>query len=303
MKKIIILSALILFVTTLTWATTGKKKDKKKQKQTIEQVLVTQQDSLSYATGLAATNGLLPFLQQEYEIDKTQLPEFLKAFQEALKEVDTPSFKARLAANAIANMVKNRILPQTTNVFKGTPQEVNPSIFEQGFIAGIQNDTTVYTVDVAQKMYRKYATAAKKEQEEAYSKANTNWLKENAIKPGVKTTASGLQYKIITAGTGAVPQKEDKVTVKYEGKTIDGNIFDSSYRRNPQTTSFRCNQVIKGWTEALTMMPVGSKWELYIPQDLAYGDRQAGQIKPFSTLIFTVELISIDKEATAKEKK
>ena len=77
---------------------------------------------------------------------------------------------------------------------------------------------------------------------------------------------------------------------------IDGTVFDSSYKRNPQTSSFRCDQVIKGWTEALTMMPVGSKWELYIPENLAYGERQAGQIKPYSTLIFTVELEDIEKE-------
>ncbi|MBQ5378509.1 MAG: FKBP-type peptidyl-prolyl cis-trans isomerase, partial [Prevotella sp.] len=104
-------------------------------------------------------------------------------------------------------------------------------------------------------------------------------------------------------GTGAIPTKTDKVVVKYEGKMIDGTVFDSSYKRNPQTSSFRCDQVIKGWTEALTMMPVGSKWELYIPENLAYGERQAGQIKPYSTLIFTVELENIEAEAKATEAK
>ena len=128
-------------------------------------------------------------------------------------------------------------------------------------------------------------------------------MKENATKEGVKTTESGLQYKIITQGTGAIPTKTDKVVVKYEGKMIDGTVFDSSYKRNPQTSSFRCDQVIKGWTEALTMMPVGSKWELYIPENLAYGERQAGQIKPYSTLIFTVELENIEAEAKATEAK
>jgi FKBP-type peptidyl-prolyl cis-trans isomerase FklB len=87
------------------------------------------------------------------------------------------------------------------------------------------------------------------------------------------------------------------VTVKYEGRLIDGTVFDSSYKRNPQTTTFRVNQVIRGWTEALTMMPVGSKWELYIPQELAYGSRQTGkEIKPYSTLIFVVELVDIVKD-------
>jgi FKBP-type peptidyl-prolyl cis-trans isomerase FklB len=126
----------------------------------------------------------------------------------------------------------------------------------------------------------------------------------------MKTTASGLQYKVLVEGKGDVPTAKDKVTVKYEGRMIDGTVFDSSYKRNPQTTTFGCSDVIKGWTEALTMMPVGSKWEICIPQELAYGARQAGQIKPYSTLIFTVELVSIEKakeeakktEATAKSK-
>ena len=135
----------------------------------------------------------------------------------------------------------------------------------------------------------------------AYKKVNDEWLAENAKKEGVKTTADGLQYKIITAGNGPIPQPTDKVKVKYEGKMIDGTVFDSSYKRNPQTATFQCNQVIKGWTEALSMMPVGSKWELYIPQQLAYGGRQAGQIKPYSALIFTVELVDIEKPAPKVE--
>ena len=116
----------------------------------------------------------------------------------------------------------------------------------------------------------------------------------------MKTTASGLQYKVLRAGNGPVPSKDDKVTVKYEGQLIDGTVFDSSYKRDPQTSSFGVGQVIKGWTEALCMMPVGSKWELYIPQELAYGDRQAGTIKPYSTLIFTVELEAMEAATTKK---
>lgn len=123
--------------------------------------------------------------------------------------------------------------------------------------------------------------------------AGEKFLAENAKKEGVKTTSSGLQYKIIKEGNGAVPTDSSKVKVNYKGTLIDGTQFDSSYDRKEPTT-FRANQVIKGWTEALTMMPVGSKWELYIPQDLAYGAREAGQIKPFSTLIFEVELVGIE---------
>ena len=120
--------------------------------------------------------------------------------------------------------------------------------------------------------------------------AGEKFLAENKTKEGVVTTPSGLQYKIITKGTGEIPADSSKVKVNYKGTLIDGTEFDSS----PAT--FRANQVIKGWTEALTMMPVGSKWELYIPQELAYGARETGgQIKPFSTLIFEVELVGIEK--------
>ena len=127
-----------------------------------------------------------------------------------------------------------------------------------------------------------------------YKKQNEDFLAENKGKEGIKTTPSGLQYKVITEGKGEVPADTSRVKVHYKGTLIDGTQFDSSYDRKEPTT-FRANQVIKGWTEALTMMPVGSKWELYIPQELAYGSREAGNIKPFSTLIFEVELLSIEK--------
>lgn len=121
------------------------------------------------------------------------------------------------------------------------------------------------------------------------------FLAENAKKDGVKKTASGLQYKVLQTGNGAIPAASDKVKVHYKGTLINGTTFDSSYDRG-QPAVFGVTQVIKGWTEALQLMPVGSKWELYIPYDLAYGSRGAGaDIKPFSTLIFEVELLEIVK--------
>jgi FKBP-type peptidyl-prolyl cis-trans isomerase len=118
------------------------------------------------------------------------------------------------------------------------------------------------------------------------------FLAENAKKEGVQTTATGLQYKVLTVGTGAKPVDGDNVTTHYTGRLIDGSIFDSSVQRG-EPTSFGVNQVIPGWTEALKLMPAGSKWELYIPYNLAYGERDMGNIKPFSCLIFELELISI----------
>lgn len=128
---------------------------------------------------------------------------------------------------------------------------------------------------------------------EIHRKEGEAFLAQNKSKAGVKVTASGLQYKVIKMGAGPKPKADQTVTVHYSGRTIDGKEFDSSYKRGEPTT-FGVSQVIKGWTEALQLMPVGSKWELYIPADLAYGDRGAGQaIPPGATLIFEVELLNV----------
>ena len=125
-----------------------------------------------------------------------------------------------------------------------------------------------------------------------YKKQNEKFLADNAKKPGVVTLPSGVQYKVITEGKGATPADTSVVKVHYEGKTIDGNVFDSSEKNNGgKPTEIMLNQVIPAWQQALTLMPEGSMWELYIPQNLAYGERQAGQIPPYSTLIFKVEVV------------
>jgi len=120
------------------------------------------------------------------------------------------------------------------------------------------------------------------------------FLEENKMKENIKTTDSGLQYEVLQEGNGEIPQEDDTVTVHYEGKTLDGKVFDSSIERG-EPVSFPVTGVIQGWQEALQMMPVGSKWRIYVPSDLAYGERGAGRdIGPNETLIFDVELLSID---------
>jgi len=138
-------------------------------------------------------------------------------------------------------------------------------------------------------------TKRKAENQEKYKdnlEIGQKFLADNATKDGIVTTESGLQYKIIKEGNGATPTASDKVRVNYEGTLIDGTKFDSSYDRK-EPAEFLVTQVIKGWTEALQMMKEGSEWELYVPYELAYGDRDAGNIKPFSTLIFKVELLKV----------
>jgi FKBP-type peptidyl-prolyl cis-trans isomerase FklB len=134
---------------------------------------------------------------------------------------------------------------------------------------------------------------------EVDKKAGLDFLAANKTKEGVMTTPSGLQYKVLSTGTGPMPKATDRVTVHYHGTLVDGTVFDSSVNRGEPAT-FNLNQVIPGWTEGLQLMPVGSKYTFYIPQELAYGAQATGPIKPYSTLIFDVELISIDSAATGK---
>lgn len=167
-----------------------------------------------------------------------------------------------------------------------------------GFITGATGKKGLMTPEQAQQVAQmkmiQIRSKAVAEQYSSNKKACEKWLEANKKKAGVKTLPSGLQYKVIKEGNGPIPKDTSLVKVQYEGKLIDGTVFDSSYKRNSPVT-MRANQVIRGWTEALTRMPAGSVWEVYIPQDLAYGDReQAPQIKPFSALIFKIELLEVD---------
>jgi FKBP-type peptidyl-prolyl cis-trans isomerase FklB len=156
------------------------------------------------------------------------------------------------------------------------------------------------TPDEAQQFLQAFQVKLRQEMEEkrqAEIKENktkgADFMAENAKKEGVVTLPSGLQYKVLKEGTGKIPADSSTVTMHYEGRLINDSVFDSSYKRN-QPYTVRCNQNIKGFTEALTHMPAGSVWEVYIPQELAYGERQAGQmVKPFSALVFKIELIEV----------
>ena len=188
--------------------------------------------------------------------------------------------------------------------------DVDPAFVAMGMKDAFANGTTLLTPEEAkdvlvkwqQEMMQKKVADMKKQADENAAKGKA-FLEENAKKEGVKTLPSGLQYKIIEEGTGKKPLANDTVTVNYKGTLIDGTEFDSSYARNKPAT-FPVNGVIKGWTEALQLMNTGAHWMLYIPADLAYGERQAGPtITPNSTLIFDVTLMSINdtKDETPKK--
>ncbi len=268
--------------------------------------LTTDVDSLSYAIGMARSEGLDQFLAQQ-GIDSTHMASFLKGFNEGSSKIDTEDL-AYVAGLQIGQMVsKNWVEGFNQQIFGGdSTQTISRENLLAGFVAGVVGKGGSMNLLEAQTYMRTQMDAIKeKATEKKYADnkaAGEKFLAENKTKEGVVTTESGLQYKIITKGTGAIPADTSKVKVHYKGTLIDGTEFDSSYKRKDkngkaQPATFRANQVIKGWTEALTMMPVGSKWELYIPYNLAYGSRETGgQIKPFSTLIFEVELIDIEND-------
>jgi len=183
--------------------------------------------------------------------------------------------------------------------------DVDPVVLARGLRDTLAGAKPLLTDDQAQAALTQLQTAVKTKEEAAAQKAGeTNmkegqdFLAENKTKDGVVTLPSGLQYKILTAGTGPKPTASDTVVCNYRGTFIDGTEFDSSYKRN-QPATFPVNGVIKGWTEALQLMPVGSKWQLFIPSELAYGSRGAGGvIGPNKTLVFEVELLSIQPKKT-----
>ena len=289
MKKITILAA-IAAVTGLASCTAQAPKAN----------LKTELDSLSYSIGMAQTQGLKGYLVGRMDVDTAYMAEFIKGVTEGANKTGKKE-AAYMAGLQIGQQISNQMMKGINHELFGedSVKTISKENFLAGFIAGTLEKGGLMTMEKAQSYTQTAMEAIKaKAMEEKYADnkaAGEKFLAENKAKEGVKTTESGLQYKVITEGKGEIPADTCKVKVNYKGTLIDGTEFDSSYKRNEPAT-FRANQVIKGWTEALTMMPVGSKWELYIPQELAYGSRETGKIKPFSTLIFEVELVSIEKE-------
>ena len=298
MKKMILLALAV--VASASFCTIDAKKKKKVVEEAVVAVpveLKSSSDSVSYAAGMSITNGLMAYLKQQHGIDSAQMSIFVKAFEEVINAGESPEAKARVAGVEIASQVRGRMLPGISGEFTDTPDSIEADLFYRGFTDALKQDTTHFKQSVAESYFREKQEADKKAKEEKLygpnRRAGEEFLKENATKDSVITTATGLQYKVLVKGEGKVPQMTDKVQVNYEGRLVDGTVFDASAKHGDKPAEFQPNQVIAGWTEALTMMPVGSKWQLYIPYRLAYGERATGSIKPYSTLIFDVELVGI----------
>lgn len=262
--------------------------------------LKTDVDTLSYAIGLAQTQGLKEYLIGRMNIDTTYMDQFIKGLNEGANAGDDKGRAAYYAGIQIGQQISNQMITGINQEVFGSDSTKTISLknFMAGFITGTTGKKGLMSIEEAgQVAQTKMSEIRAKVMEKEYGPnkaAGEKFLAENKKKEGVKTLPSGVQYKVIKVGNGAMPADTSMVKVHYEGKTLDGKVFDSSYK-NGQPVSLRANQVIKGWTEALVHMPVGSVWEVYIPQELAYGEREQGQIKPFSALIFKIELISIEK--------
>ena len=178
---------------------------------------------------------------------------------------------------------------------KTLPDSANVDALIAGFTEALKGQKTSMTPEAAQAFLQTYFMEASAKQATKAKEEGDKFLAENKTKEGVITTESGLQYKVVTEGKGVKPTAEDKVKVHYKGTLLDGKVFDSSIERG-EPAEFGVGQVIKGWTEGLQLMPVGSKYTFWIPSDLAYGERGAGQdINPNSVLVFEVELLEIVK--------
>ena len=256
-------------------------------------------DTLSYAIGMAQTQGLKEDLVGSLDIDTTYINDFIKGLNEGANAGDNKKKAAYYAGIQIGQQISNRMMKGINHEVFGEDSTKTISLrnFMAGFISGVTGKKGLMTVDSAQEVAQRLIQTIKaKELEATYGEnkeAGIKFLAENAKKEGVITLPSGVQYKVIKEGTGVIPTDTSLVKVNYEGRLINDSIFDSSYKRG-STTTFRANQVIKGWTEALCHMPAGSIWEVYIPQELAYGEREQNIIKPFSALIFKIELLEVN---------
>jgi FKBP-type peptidyl-prolyl cis-trans isomerase FklB len=264
--------------------------------------------------GMAQTQGLKDYLAKQLKVDMSYMDDFVQGLKEGANAGDDQKKAAYYAGIQIGQQILRQMMPVLNRDAFGaeSTKKISLDQFMAGFISGVTGKDGKMTVDSANQVARRLMEQVKNdalmEQYGDNKKAGEDFIAAQAKlakkkKSGITVLPSGLIYKVLVKGNGPVAKETDKVKVKYEGRLIDGTVFDSTEKHGGEPATFSPSQVIKGWTEALTLMPVGSKWQLYIPQELAYGNRDAGQIKPFSALIFDVEVLEIveDKKDEKKE--
>lgn len=253
-------------------------------------------DSLTYYLGLGQTDGLKQYMTSQLQVDSTYMDEFIKGMIEGATAERGAKEENYMKGLEVGKQIKDMANNLGKEVYgDDSTKTVNVKNLLAGIIAGLKGNAPMNSdsaYNQFQELLKPIQEANIEKKYGEYKAQNQKFLADNKNKKGVVTLPSGLQYKVITEGTGALPTDSTTVKCQYEGKLIDGTVFDSSYERNePFEVNMAMPRVIPGWVEALKLMPAGSKWEVYIPYDLAYGTQDMGQIKPFSTLIFTIETL------------
>ena len=257
-------------------------------------------DTLSDAVGMAQTRGLKEYLVQRMGMDTAYIDDFVKGLNESVNAGDDKKKAAYYAGLQIGQQISQQMIKGLNYELFGedSTQTVSLNNFMAGFVAATTGKGELMTLDSAAVLAETMMVTIKDKQiNERYADnkvASEKFMAEIAKKEGIQTLGDGIYYEVITEGKGEIPADTDRVKVDYEGTLINDSVFDSSYKRGEPTT-FMCKQVIPGWTKALTHMPVGSTWKVYIPQEQAYGSQDRGMIKPFSALVFKIELHSIEK--------
>ncbi len=280
----------VALAATLSFSAFAAKKTKKNNKKVAQPVMVkpVSPADFSYAAGVAQSASLAQFLAQRSGVDSAHIKDFVEGLSKEVSADEAAKLRALLASIDIKKQMPQIVQSMNQQATgKGDTTYVDAATFLKGLTEGLLKTNTLSAdsaTKIEQQQYDYYTQQLKTR--------NADFLKNYAKQKGVKSTPSGLLYKVIKEGDGAMPADTSEVEVHYEGKLIDGSVFDSSYKRG-ETATFAVNQVIKGWSEAVKLMKVGAEYEVCLPYELAYGERGTRGIPPFSTLIFKIELKSI----------
>lgn len=280
----------VALAATLSFSAFAAKKTKKNNKKVAQPVMVkpVSPADFSYAAGVAQSASLAQFLAQRSGVDSAHIKDFVEGLSKDVSADEAAKLRALLASIDIKKQMPQIVQSMNQQATgKGDTTYVDATTFLKGLTEGLLKTNTL-SADSATKIEQQqydYHTQQLKTR-------NADFLKNYAKQKGVKSTASGLLYKVIKEGDGAMPTDTSEVEVHYEGKLVDGTVFDSSYKRG-ETATFAVNQVIKGWSEAVKLMKVGAEYEVCLPYEIAYGERGTRGIPPYSTLIFKIELKGI----------
>ncbi len=267
--------------------------------------LKSEVDTLSYALGVSHSVGVKDYLVQRQGVDTAYINDFIKGMNDGINAGDDKKKAAYYAGVQIGQNIANQMVVNINRELFGndTTQTISLKNYMAGFVSGTTDKNQKMTVQEAQKlMEQKMHEIKARSMMKEYGdnkKAGEDFLAKNKQAEGVKTLANGVQYKVLKEGNGELAKDTSMVRLHYEGRLIDGTVFDSSYKRGEPITT-RANKFIPGFTEALLNMPAGSTWEVYIPQDQAYAERMQGNIKPFSALVFKIELLDVNAKTNER---